>query len=262
MSKTAVITGATSGIGAEYARRLAADGYDLIITGRRKEIIEQLADDLREKHNTKVNVIIAELSDDNDIQKVVDAINAAEDIEILINNAGFSGYMKDFVDVETDHYEKMIKVHQVVPIRLVSVAAPKMIKQGRGTIINTSSIAAFIVMPQVHVYGSTKGFVKMFSEGLYQELRDKGIKVQALCPGFTDTNFAKDYLTEDEYEKFSKGVKSMMGSPENVVNCSLKQLKTNKVVCIPGTINKVMTFIFPKLPRGIYYRLAAKMSEM
>ena len=91
MSRTAVITGATTGIGAAYARRLAVDGYDLIITGRRQDIIQKLAENLVNQHNVKVDVIIAELSDDNDVQKVIDAIKAAENIEILINNAGYSG---------------------------------------------------------------------------------------------------------------------------------------------------------------------------
>ena len=102
----------------------------------------------------------------------------------------------------------------------------------------------------------------MFSEGLYQELKDKGIKIQALCPGFTNTNFAKDYMTEEEYGKLANSVKSMMMSPEAVVDYSLKKLKKNKVVCIPGIINKFICFLFPKLPRGIYYSLAAKMAEL
>ena len=262
MNKTAVITGATSGIGAEYAKRLAADGYDLIITGRRQEIIEKLADEIRKKNAVNVNVVIAELSDDNDIQRVIDSVKATDNIEILINNAGHSGYFKDLVEVEPELYEKMIKVHQIVPIKLIKLVVPEMIKRRKGIIINVSSIGAFLSMPQGHVYGSTKAFLKHFSEGLYQELRDKGIKVQALCPGFTDTNFARDYMTEDEYKSLVESIKIAMSTPEKVVDYSLRQLKKNKVVCIPGVINKVMCFIFPKLPRRIYYVLTKKMTEI
>jgi len=262
MSKTAVITGATSGIGAAYAKRLAADGYDLIITGRRQEIIHKIASNLTKQHSIKVNVIMAELSNDNDIQKVIDAIKAAENVEILINNAGFSGYMKDFIEVEYTHYEQMIKVHQMTPLRLISVVIPEMVKQGSGVIINVSSIGAYLSTPQGGVYQGTKAFMKLFSEGLYQELRDKGIKVQALCPGFTDTNFARAYMTEDEYEKMAKSVKNITMPPEAVVDYSLKSLKKNKVICIPGVINKIMTILMPTLPRGIYYKLMAKMTEM
>lgn len=209
-----------------------------------------------------MNVIIAELSNDNDIQKVIDAVNTEDNIEILINNAGFSGYYKNFIEVEPALYEQIIKVHQVVPIRLISVIAPKMIKQRKGAIINTSSIGAFNALPKTHVYCGTKSFIKILSEGLYRELRDKGIKVQALCPGPTNTNFVKDYMTEEEYGKLVKNIKSMMMSPEAVVDYSLKQLKKNKVVCIPGAINKVICFLFPKLPSGIYYKLGAKMTEL
>jgi short-subunit dehydrogenase len=262
MSKTAVITGATSGIGAAYAKRLAAEGYDLILTGRRQEIIQNLADDLTGQYDVNVNVIIAELSDDDDIQKLIDAIKTSENIEILINNAGHSGYFKEFLEVDPSHYEQMIKVHQTVPIRLISIVAPKMVKRRKGTIINVASVAAFNPAPKFNVYASTKSFLKSFSEGLHQELKDKGIKVQALCPGLTETNFAKDYLTEEEFGKIIGSMKKITMSPEAVVDCSLKHLKKKKVVCIPGTINKAMASFLAMIPRGLYYKISAKMFEM
>ena len=261
MSRTAVITGATSGIGAVYARRLAVDGYDLVITGRRREIIQNLANNLVNQHNIKVDVIIAELSDDDDIQKVIDAIKAAENIDILINNAGYSGPFKEYIEVELQEYEQMIKVHQIVPMRLISAVVPQMIRRGGGTIINVASNAAYAPMPKFVVYGGTKAFSKYFSEGLYQELRGKGIKVQALCPGFIDTDFSKAYLTE-EYGKFISKIKNKMMSPEAVVDYSLKCLKGDKVICIPGAIPKVMAKILPSLPRNMYYKIAAKMVEV
>ena len=127
MGKTAVITGARQ-IGAAYAKRLATDGFDLIITGRRREIIQKLADNLVAQHRVRVSVIIAELSDDNDFQKVVDAIRATEDIEMLINNAGYSGYPGHFVETDMAEHEKMVKVHQIVPMRLISLVGPQMIE--------------------------------------------------------------------------------------------------------------------------------------
>lgn len=262
MNKTAVITGATSGIGAAFARRLSADGYDLIITGRRQGIIEKLAGDITKKHNINVKVIIAELADDGDIQRVINAIKDAENVEILINNAGHSGYFKPFIEVDPNFYEQMIKVHQIVPMRLINIVAPEMIKRQKGTIINIASIGAFMSTPQAHVYQSTKAFLKLFSEGLYQELRDKGIKVQALCPGFTDTNFSKAYISEEEYSKMAKSVSFATMSPEAVVDYSLKCLKGNRVVCIPGFINKCFVTILPRLPKRIYYPLVRKMTEI
>jgi hypothetical protein len=260
MSKTAVITGATTGIGAAYAKRLATDGFDLIITGRRREIIQKLADDLVPQHGVKVNTIIAELSDDNDFQKVVDAIRATEDIEMLINNAGYSGYARHFVETDTAEHEKMVKVHQIVPMRLISIVAPAMIKRGYGAIINVCSMSAFLPLPSVSVYAGTKAFLKCYSECIYQEFRDKGIRVQALCPGFTRTDFAKNYYSKEMYEQTMSKTRRMMMSPEKVVDYSLKSLKKNKLVCIPGISNKAMVKLFPSLPMGIYCRLARRMT--
>ena len=257
MGKTAVITGATSGIGAAYAKRLAQDGYDLIITGRKKEIIQKLADDISKKHGVKVNVIIAELSNDIDFQKLADAVKASEDIEILINNAGYSGYAQHFDEVDIAEHEKMVKVHQVVPMRLVSLIVPGMIKRRKGAIINVSSTGAFLYIPSASVYCATKAFVKMYSQCLYLELKDKGIKVQALCPGFTDTNFAKEYYPKEMLEKF-KSIKTM--SPEKVVEYSLTCLKKNKSVCIPSLSNKMMANLFPSLPPSMYQSMQMRMT--
>lgn len=255
MSKTAVITGATSGIGAAYTRRLASNGYDLVITGRKKDVIQKLAEDISKQHNIKVTVIIAELTNDIDFQKLADVVKARDDIEMLINSAGYSGYIKHFEEVDIAEHEKMVKLHQVVPMRLVSLVVPGMIKRGKGAIINVSSSASFLPMPTIGVYGGTKAFMKYYSQSLWQELKDKNITVQALCPGFTETNFGKDYYSKEAYEK----VKKYMKPPEKVVEYSLNSLKKNKLVCIPGMSTWLIAKIFPALPWGIYCRLGSRM---
>jgi uncharacterized protein len=255
MNKTAVITGATSGIGAAFARRLAQDGYDLVITGRKKDVIQKLADDISKQHNIKVTVIIAELTNDNDFQKLADVVKAREDIEMLINNAGYSGWDKHFDEVDIAEHEKMVKLHQVVPMRLVSLVVPGMIKRRKGAIINVSSSASFLPMPTVGVYGGTKAFMKYYSQSLSTELKDKGIKVQALCPGFTETNFAKDYYSKEAYEK----VKKFMKPPKKVVESSLSSLKKNKLICIPDVSTWLIAKMFPALPWGIYCWLGSRM---
>jgi uncharacterized protein len=253
MSKTAVITGATSGIGAAFARRLAKDGYDLIITGRRQEIINKLADDLTGQYHVKVNVIIAEFSEDADVQKVIDAFKSNPDVEILINNAGyFSGRMEYFMDTDMAEYEKMIKVLSVVPMKLVYAVIPSMSSRGKGTIINVASLAAIYPMRKQTIYSASKAFVKFFSEGLYMELGSKGIKVQALCPGMVATDFYRNRL-----QKNTKGPKII--SPEEVVDSSLKYLEKNRAICIPGGSYKVMNALFSLLPRSTYYKYMAKM---
>ena len=260
MSKTAVITGATSGIGAEYARRLAADGYDLIITGRRQEIIEKLADDLRKNHNVNVNVVIAELSDDNDIQKVIDAINAVDDIEMLVNNAGYASEMKHCMEFELADHEKLIKVHQIAPLRLIYAAVPKMIKKGKGNIVNVSSLGVYTPSPMTYSYTATKSYLKQFTEGLYQELKDNGIKVQVLCPAFTKTDFYRN-IPEDEREKVFDKAKMFTVSTEATVKYSLKGLEKNKALCLPGAMMGFLALLFQSIPRLMLYKISGKMIE-
>jgi short-subunit dehydrogenase len=249
MSKTAVITGATSGIGAAYAKRLAKDGYNLIITGRKQKIIEELTESLKKDHGVDINVIIAELSDDTEYQKLADVVRPRDDIEMLINNAGYSGYAEHFENVDISEHEKMIKVLQVVPMRLVSLVVPGMIERGKGDIINVSSMSAFMYYPTGSVYCGAKAFVKLFSQCLYLELRDKGIRVQVLCPGKTDTNFAKEYYPEELYNQLTK---TGVMSPEQVVDYSLTCLKKNKLICIPGLSNRMVVKLFSSLPTNIY----------
>ncbi|MFC2038288.1 SDR family NAD(P)-dependent oxidoreductase [Chloroflexota bacterium] len=258
MSKTAVITGATSGIGAAFARRLAVEGYDLIITGKSHDEVGDLLDDLKKPGDINANLVIAEFSRDEDIQKVLDAVNADHNIEFLVNCAGYRGPMKPFIDSDVSDFERMIKVHQVVPVRLISAVLPQMIERQRGTIINVSSMAAFLPVPEIGVYGGTKSFLRFFSEVLHQELRGKGIKIQALCPGYTLTNFAKDSMTEDEFNKLVNSVKFLQMSPEEVVEHSWRHLKKKSVVCIPGIKNKAMVFLLSLLPRNLYYKITAK----
>jgi len=132
MSRTVLITGATSGIEACYTKRLASQGFDLILTGRRQEIIQKLADDLTKQFNIKTKLIIAELSDDSDIQKVVDAIKTAENLEILINNAGYGFTTMMFDEVDLMEQEKMTKIPLTVPMRLIYAALPEMTKKSGG----------------------------------------------------------------------------------------------------------------------------------
>ena len=255
MGKTAVITGATSGIGAAYARRLAKDGYDLVITGRRKEIIQKLAGDLAKQYGIKVDVIIAELAEDADVQKVIDAIKSNPDVEMLINNAGYySGRMECLTDTDLTECEKMIKILTIVPLRLAYTVIPAMSSRGKGAIINVSSLAGILPMRKQTIYSASKAFVKFFSEGLYMELGSKGIKVQALCPGVIATDF---YRNRPQKEQNTKSPKMM--SPEEVVDCSLKCLEKNRAICVPGGMYKAMNTIFGILPRSAWYKYIAKM---
>jgi uncharacterized protein len=252
VSKTAVVTGATSGIGAAYAKRLAADGYDLILVGRRKEIIQKLADGLSSQNHVKVQVVIADLSSDDNLQDVIRAIKSSSNVEMLINNAGYA-ISKTFAEMNSSEYETMVKVHELAPMKLMSTVIPNMMSARKGTIINVSSIGAFFPVPRSSTYNSTKVFLKLFTEALHLELRDSGIKVQVLCPGFVDTDFYR-FTTQEKKEQMSRGGQKI--SPEMVVNYSLKCLKKNQAICIPGASYRAICWIISVLPRNMVYRIA------
>jgi uncharacterized protein len=260
MSKTAVITGATSGIGAAFAKHLAADGYNLILTGRKKETIRKLADNLAAKNNVKVDVVIAELSNDADVQRLLDAVKVKDDVEILVNNAGYSGYARHFEEVDMAEHEKMIKVHNTVPLRLIMQVLPGMRKRNSGAIINVCSIGSFLPMQSTSLYVATKAFLKIYTQSLYLELKGTGVKVQALCPGYTESNFAKELYTAEQYKRMVTDHKNLGITADKLVDFSLSKLKKNKWVCIPGFMNNAMIWMATVSPSNMYYSVMTRMT--
>ncbi|HQP50169.1 MAG TPA: SDR family oxidoreductase [Spirochaetota bacterium] len=256
---TAVITGATSGIGAEFARRFAAEGYDLIITGRKKIIIKELADTLTRQYGISVTVLIAELSKPLDLEKVVKKIKSTKSITVLVNNAGF-GTNGLFHENEVTVQEQMLAVHALAPVKLTHAAIPHMIAGGKGIIINVSSISAKLIFPSSSMYSGTKAFLQFFTETLHLELKEHNIKVQALCPGFTRSKFHEKMGIGKIVGKNTAFMRWM--TPEQVVDRSLKALTRGKVLYVPGFLNK-MSFKLPDLlPRWLYYRILGTMKGM
>ena len=255
--KVAFISGATSGIGAAFARHFAQQGYDLIITGHPDDKIALCADELREKHNVKVEIIMADFAIENDIARVEETIIRNKNIDVLINNAGFY-FGKPFWQNDIRSLESMIKVHINTPVRLILAALPNMTMNRRGTIINLSSLASFMPVPQDAMYSATKLFNNSFMESLHISVKDKGIKVQVLCPGFVqNTNFHERAGMNQSGNKNWKILPWM--DPEKVVKISVRNLrKKNKVVVIPGFRNRAIKFMISILPRSLYYRFATK----
>lgn len=253
MNKTAVITGATSGIGAEFAKRLAQRGYDLVVTGRRMDVIKKMAGALSSEYGISVEVIKAELSDGKDMDRLIKHIKGLDSIEFLVNNAGFGTY-DYFWKEKIEEQERMVAVHVTAAMRLAHAVLPSMIERGRGFIVNLSSLGAFLPLKINAVYGGSKAFLNIFSESLQMELADTGIRVQALCPGFTRTDF------HGRIEKMQGDMgrlnKFYWMSPDSVVDYSLKRLEKGRVICIPGFRNRVLLRIASMLPRWLYIRLA------
>ena len=252
--KTALITGATSGIGKCFAERFASMGYDIIITGRRKKIIDGIARDIATRHGVKAGVLIAELSEEVGIRKVLKAISGCENLAALVNNAGF-GLDGTFIERKIAEHLAMAEVHVGAPLRFIHAALPGMIARREGIIINLSSLGAWTPAPINGVYGGTKAFLNVFTESLHMEARQHGIRVQALCPGFTTTDFHTQMGVEEEIH--SQRMFYWM-KPEDVVDYSMKCLATGKVVCVPGFPNRMIRALVGMLPRRLYYRVTEK----
>jgi len=255
--KVAFISGGTGGIGAAFARHFAQQGYDLIITGHPHDKISLDAGELRKKNNVNVEIVLADLADENDIVRTEEIIKKSKDIEILINNAGFF-FGKPFWQNDIRSLESMVKVHICAPVRFILSALPNMIRNRKGVIINMSSLVSFMPVPQDAMYSATKLFNNSFMESLHISFKDKGIKVQVLCPGFvSNTSFhvrAGFKLGEHKDWRILPWME-----PEKVVKVSVRNLKKkNKVVVIPGFRNRLIRFSLSVLPRPLYYRFATR----
>ncbi len=232
----ALITGASSGIGEIYARKLASQGFNLILVARRHAKLQVLAEELEEKNNISAEMIIADLSVEEDILKVEAKIKSSKNIFYLINNAGF-GTLGRFVQIDLEKHIEMMKVHVVTSTRLIHKVLPNMIEQNRGIIINVSSMGGLMKKRGNPTYGATKSYLNQFSIMLQKELLSTQIKVQALCPGYTHTEFH----SVRDFEGFNKALipKFLWMNVEDVVDISLKSLKKKRVIVIPGLKNRL-----------------------
>jgi short-subunit dehydrogenase len=255
--KVAFISGGTSGLGAAFARHFAHEGYDLIITGHPDDKILLDIEELKTRNRIHVEVILADLTNENDIAKVEDIIKKTNGIEVLVNNAGFS-FGRPFWENDIPALEGMVKVHISVPIRFILAALPGMTGNRKGVIINMSSLVSFMPVPQDAMYSATKMFSNSFTESLHISFRDKGIKVQVLCPGFIrNTHFhERAGIKPGELKNWS--LLPWM-EPDKVVRVSVRNLKKkNKVVVIPGWKNRAIRFLVSVVPRPLYYRFATR----
>ncbi|SMO85802.1 hypothetical protein SAMN06265379_11053 [Saccharicrinis carchari] len=258
-NRTALITGASSGIGTVYAKTLAKEGWGLIVVGRRNERLTKLKQEIQLHHKVNIQILVADLSVNEDLEHLLSVIDHSPGIELLINNAGF-GSSGDYFKSKYSIQQQMLDVHITACTRIVHHAVPKMIKRGKGAIINVASLSAFFPAPNSYFYCSTKAFMVTFSECMHIDLKSHNIKVQALCPGFTHTEFhsRQGIVHSGNYLQ----LKLLWKSPQQVVNKSLKALRKSKVICIPGLLNRIIYLFSKVIPNSIYYKLAAHNSDM
>ena len=231
MKTVALITGASAGLGVEFARQLSKRGHRLVLAARREDRIETLAGELG-----NARAVAIDLSKANAASELMTNLEqAGEEVEILINNAGF-GQIGQFAELDPARARQMIDLNCGTLTDLCRLAVPAMIARKSGGIVNVASIAAFQPGPKMALYCATKAFILFLSEALHEEVKPHGVHVTALCPGPTRTEFGEvaGFGGSRLFERVA------MESPE-VVEAGLKGLDKNRAVVIPGLVNKLVT---------------------
>jgi short-subunit dehydrogenase len=240
--RVALVTGASSGIGEAFARRLSRDGFDLILVARRQDRLDQLARELG-----GAETLAADLTLEEGLARVEARIASASDLELLVNNAGF-GARGRFWEAPLEGQERMHRLHVMATMRLTRAGLTGMVSRGRGSVINVSSVAGFGQSPGNVSYCATKAWMNRFTEGLDLELREIGspVRVQALCPGFTVTGF------HDVIGMRHDAIPSWLWMrAEDVVDASLRGLERGRLFVIPGAIYKMVVAIEKLVPRKV-----------
>jgi uncharacterized protein len=247
----ALVTGASSGIGAEFARALAARGHDLVVVARDTTRLDALAERLEKEHGVDVEVLSADLTSKKGRAVVAARLESAEPaVDLLVNSAGMGTYGK-FAELSREGEAREIRLNVLALVQLSHAAVSGMIERGRGGIINVSSLAGHQPTPLNATYGATKAFVTSFSQALHEELRGAGVRVMVLCPGFTRTEFqARAGLDSDLVPSF------LWQTPEPVVAAALRAYEQGRAVCIPGALNQAGAAFSSALPAGITRRIA------
>lgn len=251
--RLAIVTGASAGIGAAFAERLARDAYDLVLVARRRDRLDELAERLGRTHGRSVAVLAADLGSSEGVRAVEARIASEPALELVVNNAGF-GTTGHFAELDRDAEDDEVRLNVLALLRLTHAAVAVFKARGHGSVINVSSLAGFQPAPFNATYAATKAFVNSFTQAVSEELRGSGVRLQLLCPGFTRTEFQEvaGFATETIPD-----VAWM--SAEAVVDASLEALRRGDLVVIPGRGNKVMGAVFRAMPAMLARRVGAAM---
>lgn len=232
---TCLITGASAGIGSEFARQLAERGYNVTLAARRIERLTELASEIEDKYDVRATAVACDVADAAQRKELIDAIHARGDqIDILINNAGI-GTDNPFLEDPTETQIREIEVNVVALTALTHMVLPGMVERGAGAILNVASTAGFQPMPRQAVYAATKAYVLSFSQGLAQELKATGVSVTALCPGPTRTEFFGESQATMEADSPSWAWQDADACARDGLDAMFRR----KRVEIPKAVNKV-----------------------
>lgn len=247
---TALITGATAGIGAAFARRLAGDGFSLVLVARDEARLREVAGQLKLRYGVNVEPLPADLATEDGLAKVEGRLR--DGVDLLVNNAGF-GHPGKFLEVPVEDEVRMLKVHCEAVLRLTLAALPGMRERDRGAVINVASVAAFFTRG---TYSASKAWVVNFSESTASEVAGPRVKVMALCPGFVRTEF---------HDRASMDTAKIPGflwlKADNVVNAAMRDLALGKWVSVPDVRYKVIVAIGKLIPRTLVGNAGAKIGR-
>lgn len=253
---TYLITGASAGLGLDFARQIARSGHALILIARRADRLEALAGELRRDYGVTVTVVPADLTEAGAVAGIMAELDQQGlAVSHLINNAGF-GLRGDFADLDGPSQARMIDLNCRVLVELCHACLPAMLSAGRGGILNVASTAAFQPGPWMAVYYATKAFVLHFSEALHHEVKGQGVSIAALCPGPTQTEFFAAAQMKDSILS-----RYLAGAPAAVVRDGLNALSGNRAVKISGAHNAVIAFLIRFTPRWLARRIAGALQK-
>jgi hypothetical protein len=256
LKQVALITGASSGIGAELAKIHASRGGDLVLVARRRRRLEDLAAELKSRHGTKAMILIQDLGDPDCAEVMFKACEHGNvEVDYLVNNAGFGGH-GFFHESDASSLDEMVRVNVLALTNLTRVFLPEMVKRRRGWVMNVASTAAFVPGPLQAVYYATKAYVLSFSQAVANELKDSGIQVSVLCPGPTETEFFEvaDLMN-------TKLTKLATAPVESCAEYGYRAMLKGKRVAVHGLTNKLLVTGIRFSPRSMATEIARRLQE-